>query len=51
MCNRMTTLLAGALVLAISTWIPTRAEDEPVRAHYYGNSLIGAVILESKNEN
>ena len=39
MRNRMATLMSGALVLAISTWIPARAEDEPVRAHYFGNSL------------
>ena len=39
MRNRITTLVAGALALAISTWAPVRAEDKPIRAHYFGNSL------------
>ena len=37
MRNRMKLLLAG--VLAISTGIPAQAEDKPIRAHYFGNSL------------
>jgi len=39
MRNRNAILVAGALVLAVSTWTPARAEDEPIRAHYFGNSL------------
>jgi len=31
--------MAGALMLAIFTWISAQGQDKPIRAHYFGNSL------------
>ena len=39
MLNRNNILMAIALALASSTWVPAQAEDQPLRAHYFGNSL------------
>ena len=39
MRTRNTTVMAVAMVLAIFTWISAQAQDKPIRAHYFGNSL------------
>ncbi|NQT85361.1 putative Ig domain-containing protein, partial [bacterium] len=39
MRNRNTTLMVGALALAISAWSLAEAAGKPMRAHYFGNSL------------